>query len=93
MRLLYYQFFERLGWLARIVFGPTILERLTTTLCVYPAFASSIITELYNDTGRSYVKFKYDGVELNLCNKEDHTCDIQEYEDMTNKTLNGYTAG
>lgn len=61
------------------------------TDCVYPDFAANFITELYNDTEKGYVKFKYNGNYINVCKNDKSTCGLDEYEKLVNDKLNGYT--
>lgn len=47
--------------------------------CIYkPYFAASIIMELYSDDenpNNKYIKIKFDGDYMNLCEKEQKTCE------------------
>lgn len=67
------------------------LGKIDDPLCKYPAFAANVITELYNDTAEPYVKFKYNGIYLNICNNTNNTCTLTAYKNLVTQRLQGYT--
>lgn len=66
------------------------LGKTNDTLCKFPGYSSTILTELYNDTDTPYVKFRYNGVYLNVCNNTNNTCTLKAYQDLVDQRLQGY---
>jgi hypothetical protein len=66
------------------------LGKTNNTLCKFPGYSSSILTELYNDTDKPYVKIKYNGVYLNVCNTTNNICTVDAYQQLVNQKLQGY---
>jgi len=57
--------------------------------CGYPTYASQIFLELYNPEGvEPYVKFIYNSVEIDVCNKKGEKCTLKEFQDLANSLVN-----
>lgn len=67
------------------------LGKLPEHECAFPEYSANIITELYNDTAKPYVKFRYNGNYKNICNTTDFTCDLDVYEQLVRDRLQNYT--
>jgi len=53
-------------------------ETLTDPSCQYPAFASYLTFEFYNDTANPYIKFYYNETLVPLCNGQD-SCGYEDF--------------
>ena len=51
--------------------------------CLYPAYASNVIFEFYNDPVEPYVIFYYNGNEINICGTEGENCSLDQFDKYT----------
>jgi len=58
-------------------------KNITEKVCIdaYPHFASNIIFELWKRSDNStYIKVKYNGNDMPICNKDNNICEYAEFK-------------